>query len=81
METTKIAANIKASVLRLAVNSQWCERTLSWEQATTSYTRRPRHLDYQTYVKHRCIYIAHVAARYRTSCNAQIKTGLICVSF
>ena len=60
METTKIAANIKASVLRLAVNSQWCERTLSWEQATTSYTRRPRHLDYQTYVKHRCIYIAHV---------------------
>ena len=29
METTKIAANIKASVLRLAVISQWCERT-SW---------------------------------------------------
>jgi len=32
METTKIAANIKASVLRLAVNSQWCERTLWWHQ-------------------------------------------------
>jgi len=29
METSKIAANIKASVLRLAVISQWCERT-SW---------------------------------------------------
>jgi len=27
METTKLAANIKASVLRLAVFSQWCERT------------------------------------------------------
>jgi len=29
MKTTKIAANIKASVLRLAVTNQWCERT-SW---------------------------------------------------
>jgi len=44
METTKIAANIKASVLRLAVISHWCERTSWWQQATTSYTRRPRHL-------------------------------------
>jgi len=40
-ETTKIAANIKASVLRLAVVSQWCERISWWQQATTSYTRRP----------------------------------------
>jgi len=40
METTKIVANIKASVLRLAVISQWCERTSWWQQATTSYTCR-----------------------------------------
>ena len=58
METTKIAANIKASVLRLAVNSQWCERTLWWQQATTSYTRRPRHL-----MSSRPIHTAHVDAR------------------
>jgi len=35
----------------------------------------------QTHVKHRCIYIAHVAARFRTSCHARIKTGLIWASF
>ena len=42
METTKIVANIKASVPRLAVINQCCERTSWWQQATTSYTRRPQ---------------------------------------
>jgi len=44
METGKITAQIKASVLRLAVCSQWCERTSWWQQAMTSYTHRPRRL-------------------------------------
>jgi len=57
METTKIAANIKASVLRLAVNSQWCERTSWWQQAPTSYSRPPRHL-----MSSRPIHTAHVDA-------------------
>jgi len=37
METMKIAANIKASVLRLDVISQWCENTSWWRQATPSH--------------------------------------------
>jgi len=44
MKTTKITANILASVLRLAVISQWCERASWWQQATTSYTHRPSRL-------------------------------------
>jgi len=41
METMKIAANIKASVLRLAIIRQWCERT-SWcsrQRPATPVTR------------------------------------------
>ena len=44
METTKIAAYIKASVLRPLVINQLCERTAWWQQATTGYTCCMHHL-------------------------------------
>jgi len=47
METVKVAANIKASVLWLAVFGQWCERT-SWctrqQPATYPSSHHPHHL-------------------------------------